>query len=330
MTTKAKAGRVSARPAPPRTPVVGIDTPVYGCNSEAGKIAQGIAEAFAAEGVNFGVLGYPDVRGYSAPPPAPESPNTILSLALPFAWKYAPPTKLVGIVHATYSKALASWDDPFRFADSVFVPSAWAREVAGVDRARIFRFGVDRSFSYEPKQRSEMFRVLFVAEDASDPRKGLDLAVSAFQKAFYGRDDVEMVVRSINRDIDKDDFRIRFAFGNKTPGEMAKLYRSADVVVCSSRAEAFGMDALEAIACGTPAIHSGKTGFAELGSLGLPTLSRPVPAQDGGEWFEPYADEIAAQLQSIAANRDALDGKAKSDAAAVDAKFRWSLGPLLS
>jgi glycosyltransferase involved in cell wall biosynthesis len=308
---------------------VGLATPVFGCNSETGKIALGIIDALARAKVPAGVIGVPEPTGYSIPPAAPENFDAVVSLAAPWTWRYDPAKRLLGIVNEPVDTAPASWHDPLRFADRIFAPSKWAANVIG-SKAQLLPFGIDSAFRYEPKPERPKFRVLFVAEDASDSRKGLGQAVDGFKTAFGNRDDVELVIRSLVRgNLEKDDVRLRFAFGNMTPAELAKLYRSADVLIYSSQSEAFGFEALEAMACGTPAIHSGKTGMADFANLGLIAMSREVRGATGGTWHEIHSGEIAELLQFADTEPEALAIKAAEDAAAVSKRFRWSLEPLI-
>ncbi len=45
---------------------------------------------------------------------------------------------------------------------------------------------------------------------------------------------------------------------------LRRLYRDAALLVCPSAAEGFGLPVIEALACGTPVLSSGRTGLAEL------------------------------------------------------------------
>jgi glycosyltransferase involved in cell wall biosynthesis len=68
--------------------------------------------------------------------------------------------------------------------------------------------------------------------------------------------------------------------------DLVALYRAADVVAVPSRYEGFGLTALEAMACGTPAVIAG-------GSGGLEEISGPaavvVLRRDAASWVEAIA-----------------------------------------
>jgi len=109
-------------------------------------------------------------------------------------------------------------------------------------------------------------------------RKGIDVLLAAWARAFGPGDDVRLVVK---------DFGVASSYQGQTSGadvlalaarddvapvtylsedvpaaELPALYRAADVVVLPYRGEGFCLPALEAMACGVPVIHTaaGPTG----------------------------------------------------------------------
>ena len=106
--------------------------------------------------------------------------------------------------------------------------------------------------------------LLLVGNDART--KGVDLAVRALSSlpgdvvlAVAGRMD-EALVRSWAREENADD---RVLLLPHTP-EVLDYYAAADVFVAPSRQDAFHMPAMEALACGLPAVVSAAAGAAEL------------------------------------------------------------------
>jgi glycosyltransferase involved in cell wall biosynthesis len=322
------AAGVDTAPAVSRKPVpVGIESPTFGCNTDTGKVAEGIYTALEAAGVSAGFINHPDNRGYGKPQPAPEQISKRMTLAKPFVWKYDRALPLIGVLASTDMIAPDSWIDPLRFAEHVLAPSKWAASIAG-GKAKVMPFGVDPVFALGEREPHNRFRVLFAAEDAAEQIAGLDIAYPAFRKAFRGRDDVEFVIRSTQNGLEKDDSRVILELGNRTPQQMADLYRSADVLVFSARAAAFPMMALEALACGTPVIHSGQTGMADIKHLGIVLLSRAITTA-AGTVHEMFYDEIAAQLREIESNPAFYVKHAAEHAAAVDRRFRWDVTPII-
>jgi glycosyltransferase involved in cell wall biosynthesis len=117
-------------------------------------------------------------------------------------------------------------------------------------------------------------RFLFVG--GAIGRKGVDVLVAAWQQAFGGRDDVQLVIKDFGSDgvyrgADRSAVRALAESGalvyldaDLADDEMAALYRACDVLVHPYRGEGFAMPVLEAMACGLPAITTTGCGVAEL------------------------------------------------------------------
>jgi glycosyltransferase involved in cell wall biosynthesis len=134
--------------------------------------------------------------------------------------------------------------------------------------------------------------VLFVG--ARDPRKGLDVATAAHERARARGLDAELVVVGDGlRRVDDD--------------ELAALYAGALAVVAPSYLEGFGLVALEAACHGTPAVVSDLACFAE--TLGAAALR--VPVGDARALAEALLriggdDALRARLGAAARERAAL------------------------
>jgi glycosyltransferase involved in cell wall biosynthesis len=72
------------------------------------------------------------------------------------------------------------------------------------------------------------------------------------------------------------------------------LYSAADVFVSPSRAEGFGLVALESIACGTPAVAFAVGGAREYVRPGISGyLARPFDSQDLGRGIQTLLEDDA-------------------------------------
>lgn len=105
--------------------------------------------------------------------------------------------------------------------------------------------------------------VLMGAQHLNSPFKGVQLSVDALNKyhdkklkiiTFGGG---EIVLSNLLHEV------INFGFVSN-PREMANLYTVADVFLCTSVAEGFGMTVAEAQCCGTPAIAFEETGPSDI------------------------------------------------------------------
>lgn len=156
--------------------------------------------------------------------------------------------------------------------------SRWIAEqarTAGVtpEKIRVVPLGIDPAvFTSDGPPRDlpteKSFRFLFVG--GVSLRKGTDLLLDAYRRAFTSEDDVTLVLKDHSRDLfyRENHARDRIAEMGADPrapevvhldaflprSELAALYRSCDVAVFPYRAEGFCLPILEAMACGTPAI----------------------------------------------------------------------------
>ena len=164
------------------------------------------------------------------------------------------------------------------------------------------------------------FRFLHVS--SCFPRKGVDVLLAAWGAAFTQDDPVELVIKTfpnihnrvndeiralharhpeaaaiilINQDIDAAAMR-------------AALYRSADMVVCPTRGEGFGLPLAEALAMGKPVIttaYGGQSDFCNPDTAWLCDYSFAY-AQTHLDvtdlvWVEPDAGSLARLLREVLA-----------------------------
>jgi glycosyltransferase involved in cell wall biosynthesis len=147
------------------------------------------------------------------------------------------------------------------------IPSDRVHAIPGGFRPEIFHPQGPRADL--PTTRS--FRFLFVG--GTIYRKGVDILLQAYGQAFTASDPVSLVIKdfgvdSLYRGQTGEDMIHQFSQNPaypevihltdlRTPEAMAELYRACDVFVSSYRGEGFCMPALEAMACGLPAMVTG-------------------------------------------------------------------------
>lgn len=144
--------------------------------------------------------------------------------------------------------------------------------------------------------------------------------IEAFQRAFPGRDDVELVLKVINgkqhvsaaerlRAVVAEDDRITLIEKYLSTQELRELYEHSDCYVSLHRSEGFGFTVAEAMSMGIPVISTDYSGTAEFLD---PVNCWPVPyeivevGQDaapypsGARWAEPDLDAAAKAMREVA------------------------------
>ncbi len=180
-------------------------------------------------------------------------------------WDFGPlPTSWVGKINREFRQfwAYSRW-------------TAGLAHVAGVDpqRIRVVPLGVDPGIFRPdgptfPLPDGGAFRFLFVGGVSA--RKGTDILLEAYSRAFGSKDDVTLVLKDHSGDLfyKGDEVRGRISALVADPAaprivhidrflgldELASLYRACDVAVFPYRAEGFCLPILEAMSCGTPPI----------------------------------------------------------------------------
>jgi glycosyltransferase involved in cell wall biosynthesis len=245
----------------------------------------------------------------------------------------------------------ASWVAQGSQLDEVWAPTAWGAEVfrqAGIRAPiHVIPLGVDTErFSpglTPPPRLAGRTVFLSVFEWAS--RKGWDVLLRAYARAFRPSDTVLLVLKVESRAPSENPFRaiaellpqptppIAVLVNQRlSPARLVELYRLADCFVLPTRGEGFGLPVLEAMACGLPAIAtawSGLTAFLdEQNGYPLPIRGLcPAPAQtayySGQRWAEPDEDALVELLRR--AHRDADERRRKGRVAAEDARgWTWA------
>ncbi|HEY1267253.1 MAG TPA: glycosyltransferase [Candidatus Binatia bacterium] len=193
---------------------------------------------------------------------------------------YQPPDggALVAVRTSDFGPYPPAWAEKINSEfDQLWVHTNWIREQAigsGIDarRVRIVPHGVEAGvFSPDGPHYSlptkKSFRFLFVG--TAVVRKGFDILLAAYRRAFTRDDDVALVIKDHSANaFHSPAYRDAIAAAMRDPGapevvyideflppeELAALYRACDAGVFPYRAEGFCLPILEAMACGVPSI----------------------------------------------------------------------------
>ncbi len=237
-------------------------------------------ETFSPEGSGkYMLLKQHDVRYKQSPPE--EITN------LPYIWirhqwppKAEPPqgAKWVIMQPWEYSCLPKTFAELFNQADEIWTPSDFSRKSmlrSGVDtdKVQVIPNGINPQL-FSPKGKKydlktdKKLKYLFVGGTIF--RKGIDILLESYLKAFTANDDVTLVIKDMGGDsfykgqtakekieeiTQTENFpEIIYIDDYLDEEDTASLYRACDIFVSPYRGEGFSLPTLEAMACGLPVI----------------------------------------------------------------------------
>jgi glycosyltransferase involved in cell wall biosynthesis len=181
------------------------------------------------------------------------------------------------------------------------------------------------------------------------PRKGIDVLLRAYRRAFRADDDVCLVVKAfgaghIYRGSTMDDELRAVASDPSAPEleliddelteeDMAALYRSCHVLVHPYRGEGFGLPIAEAMASGLPVVVTGYGACLDFcdedNAVLVPATVTPLhmtelgPSSIGYWWAEPSEEALASILRRVVDNESATAGLGQAGRRRIVNRFRW-------
>jgi glycosyltransferase involved in cell wall biosynthesis len=208
--------------------------------------------------------------------------------------------RFVGYHVCDVDKIPELWVEIMNQEAHVLTPSAWCKQVfeqRGVSTPiSIVPHGINPSAFCLPPRKYPRQRVFTFRHftSSSGERKGTVELIRAFKRAFRETDPVILVIHGGG--ITDEDYRIYVSNEGPLPStRQAERYWTTDVLVQPSRAEGFGMQPLEALACGTPVISTRCTGHEQWWDGEIPGLVKVFT--DGfqpckpGDGMAPTIDE---------------------------------------
>lgn len=255
-----------------------------------------------------------------------------------------------------------SWVSGLASFDEVWVPSQFNLDTftrAGVSvPIAVVPCGVDSdTFSpdTQPYTLPGLRDIVFLSVFEWHKRKGWDLLLRAWSRAFGPDDPVSLVLRAgppswhrtTAHDIVEQMERfiaenLHLSRSSLAPivlltdpvAQPERLYAMADAFVLPSRGEGWGLPYIEAMSTGLPTIGTGWGGNTEymtptnsilLGVEALDTISptdAPSPAYIGHRWARPSVDDLVEALRAIALDKEW--GRSLGSTARQDVLRHWS------
>jgi glycosyltransferase involved in cell wall biosynthesis len=258
----------------------------------------------------------------------------------PHAWDRRTREPLYGFTMYESDALPDAWLKRMPNVDELWVPSTWNQEIFSAATSRevhLIPLGVNaQDFPVRQRSRGEKLRILTFSTQATETRKGTDIAIFAFKAAFRKRKNVELVIRSTwDCEVAIDDPRLTLARGPLSTVDLAAFYAGFDVLLYPSRAEGMGLIPLEFMATGAPAIFADATGMHDYAEFGLTVSAKKAPATVGhgrggdsteapyGNWYEPNFDELVDRLQEVDKDYTAVQEWALENAALIADKWSW-------
>ena len=211
-------------------------------------------------------------------------------------------------------------------------------------RVHVMPHGVDLNIFYEQEKPTDIFR--FICNKGfrnMEDRGGIQYAIQAFSEEFKEEEKVELVVKinpaygteniqALVNEIVKDKQHIgtiRIDATNYKYEELIKLYNYGHVFVSPTRAEAFNMPCLEAMACGLPVITTnfgGQTDFVDDNS-GWLISGELTPVQheiqyEECQWLTPNISELRKAMRE-AYNAEEIRKEKATNAKEVVHQWTW-------
>ena len=176
-------------------------------------------------------------------------------------------------------------------------------------------------------------------------RKGYDLLLSAWQKAFSHKDNVQLVIKTDRPLIAQAEVRKNMSHGSAkifvdpkrySPEEMPNFIKSANCLVAPTLGEAFFFPGLEAMAVGIPVIISDHSGCREYATEDTAILLEPtgkkfyktmdgIPQFSNKNWITLSEEELISALQNIFRDPAGVRKQVYSAASMVRERFSYSI-----
>lgn len=255
-------------------------------------------------------------------------------------WLTSPFKKKIAVVPFETTVIPSSWIGRINACDALFVPCKQNMDAfrdSGVTvPIELIHWGVDPEKFYE-LERPERDVFTFGTMGALSKRKGTDILIEAFQKAFPTEKDVRLLCKTSYHGFmgAVKDPRVKI---DMTPVPHQELldnfFRETDCFVFPTRGEGFGLTPLEAMATGIPAIVTGWSGPVEYMNNDVGWLinynidpakefTDNVYREECGKWATPLLDHLVSLMRHAYENRDEVRQKGKNAAKHVRDNWLW-------
>jgi len=223
------------------------------------------------------------------------------------------------LVHL-YSYRLAVSRGALRLSDRLICGSSWARDLMIADglpasKIEVLPYPVDLDlFRPEPMRRLDSTRPTILWLGRVDPRKRLDLLVSAFDLVLGSHPGAHLRIvgrpgygRRPLHPIERSPHRARITYERWIPrSAVPSALRSSSLLVQTSENENFGSSVAEALACGVPVVVGARNGTSEYVDGGCSVFERYTP--------DAVASAISATLSAQMTDANSISRRVRAAA----------------
>ena len=239
--------------------------------------------------------------------------------------------------------------------EKIFVCSEWAKGVIvnAIGREEdccVAPLGVDRNIFFEDDTDTGT-ETRFINIGKWEFRKGHDVLVEAFEKAFEPTDNVKLYMMNHNPFLSQEQERewvdlyknskmgehVEILPRVQTHQEVAQLIRQMDCGVFPSRAEGWNLEAIEMMACGKEVIitnYSAHTEFCDNQNSLLVEVDEKETAYDGiwfhgqGSWAAldtPQVEQLVAHMRAVHKKKQGGSRIYNEEGVGTSKSFNWNL-----
>jgi glycosyltransferase involved in cell wall biosynthesis len=269
--------------------------------------------------------------------------SVMLNFCMPNAYDYSDVT--IGYTPWESTEVPVDWRGGLRAVDELWTTSSWTKEVLSAHRGDdIFVLPHGIEDIWIPRKRSQLttpFTFLHMGEPAV--RKGGDIVLEAWHKAFRHRKDVRLIYKCVKYPM----CRVKDRTGSiiASPGmidnvqtlgqvmtqeELLNLFYKSHCMVYPSRGEGFGLIPFQALATGMPTIlpeQGGTSDFAGYSNLKIKNSTWIESGEDRihpGLWMDHDVDEVIALMEEAVESFAHLSEDAFVAAEHLHMEYSWS------
>lgn len=240
-----------------------------------------------------------------------------------------------------------NWVAGLRAVDDLWVTSDFVKDVFQKHRLNrqhdifVLPHGIEECWKpVEHRREDRPFTFVHVGEPAV--RKGGDIVLRAWHKAFKDRKDVRLIMKCNKypaarvKDISGSIVMSPGMYDNidvvgniMTQQEMWNMYARSDCMVYPTRGEGFGLIPWEAMATGLPTIipEQGCAMVMNQFATGLLRNSQWVNStathEHPGQWLDPDVNEVIAQMEYVMSDYDAIGTARYWGAQKLHTDYSW-------